>query len=332
MRVVATAPCRADLAGGTLDIWPLGLLHPGAVTVNVALRVQVRLEVDLGGAERRLEHAVSDGPWRTVGREDVRGDLAAAVCFWLRPAGGLRVRVTEQAPLGSGLGGSSSYAVALARAVLAIEGKRLGDRELVALVRDLEAQVMGAPTGIQDQWAAVRGGATAVHLDPGGERIEDIAVDPGWLASRLSVLYTGITHHSGMLNWQVIWRRLEGDGETAAALESIAGAARACREAVIATDDNGCAAAIAAEWAARRRLAPEVCPPELERLEEVAFGAGATAFKACGAGGGGSVLLWHAPDARPTLVRAMSSAAPRGFMLPAGIATDGCRVSIEDDD
>ncbi len=41
------SPCRADLAGGTLDIWPLGMLHPGSVTVNAAIPVMVRLEVDL---------------------------------------------------------------------------------------------------------------------------------------------------------------------------------------------------------------------------------------------------------------------------------------------
>src|ERR1700741_908705 len=35
--VRAPAPCRADLAGGTLDIWPLYLFHPGAVSVNLAL-------------------------------------------------------------------------------------------------------------------------------------------------------------------------------------------------------------------------------------------------------------------------------------------------------
>ena len=37
--IIATAPCRADLAGGTLDIWPLYLFHPGAVSVNVALNI-----------------------------------------------------------------------------------------------------------------------------------------------------------------------------------------------------------------------------------------------------------------------------------------------------
>ncbi len=50
--VRATAPCRADLAGGTLDIWPLGLLHRNALTVNIAIPVRVTLEVSDGGPER----------------------------------------------------------------------------------------------------------------------------------------------------------------------------------------------------------------------------------------------------------------------------------------
>ena len=43
--------CRADLAGGTLDIWPLGLFHPQARTINVALdlSVTVRLEPRAAG-------------------------------------------------------------------------------------------------------------------------------------------------------------------------------------------------------------------------------------------------------------------------------------------
>ena len=33
----ATAPARIDLAGGTLDLWPLNVLHPGSVTINLAI-------------------------------------------------------------------------------------------------------------------------------------------------------------------------------------------------------------------------------------------------------------------------------------------------------
>ncbi len=43
--ITATAPCRVDLAGGTVDIWPLYLFHPGAVTVNFAVNVLTRATI-----------------------------------------------------------------------------------------------------------------------------------------------------------------------------------------------------------------------------------------------------------------------------------------------
>ncbi len=48
--VRARAWCRVDLAGGTLDIWPLGLLHRGARTVNLA--VDLPVEVTLRPRDR----------------------------------------------------------------------------------------------------------------------------------------------------------------------------------------------------------------------------------------------------------------------------------------
>src|ERR1700729_1831250 len=36
-RIHSKAPCRVDLAGATLDIWPLYLFHENVVTVNFAV-------------------------------------------------------------------------------------------------------------------------------------------------------------------------------------------------------------------------------------------------------------------------------------------------------
>ncbi|HTB19562.1 MAG TPA: hypothetical protein VK708_15680, partial [Bryobacteraceae bacterium] len=47
MKILAEAPCRVDLAGGTLDIWPLYLFHPGAVTVNFAINRFTRCAVEI---------------------------------------------------------------------------------------------------------------------------------------------------------------------------------------------------------------------------------------------------------------------------------------------
>ena len=51
-KVIVRAPVRADLAGGTLDLWPLYLFHPGSRTVNVAISFYAESEVSeaAGGA------------------------------------------------------------------------------------------------------------------------------------------------------------------------------------------------------------------------------------------------------------------------------------------
>jgi D-glycero-alpha-D-manno-heptose-7-phosphate kinase len=326
--VNVTAPCRADLAGGTLDIWPVGLLHPGSMTVNAAIPVMVELELRLGGPDGLVDHIGSDGQTHTLSPEHALTDLTAAVAFALMPAGGATVRVRSQAHIGSGLGGSSAYAVALARGLEAVTGSQWRDDALVTLLRDLEARLMSAPTGVQDHWPAICGGVLALHLAPGADVVETLEVKPEWMGDRMTVFDTGVAHHSGMVNWQVIRRRLDGDAETRRRIAVIADAARKCRQALLAVDEAAVGEAIAAEWAARRELAPEVCPPELEAVSAAATEAGATAVKACGAGGGGSLVVWHAAGARPAVIEALEAAAPRGRVVATDVATDGCRVTV----
>jgi len=320
------SPCRADLAGGTLDIWPLGMLHPGSLTVSAAIPVMVRLEVDLEAPPAEVWHAMGDDEWCRLDEAAALSDLSAAVAFAVRPSGGVRVRVRSQAALGSGLGGSSAYAVALARGILTAAGEEMADERLVLLARDLEARVLAVPTGVQDHWAAIQAGVLAIHHEPGGERVERLEVDPEWVGKRMTVFDTGITHHSGMVNWQVIRRRFDGEPDTAEALELIADAARRCRAELVEGSEDGVGQAVADEWSARRRLAPDVCPPDLESIIDAGLQAGALAIKACGAGGGGSILVWHSSGARDAVTSALAGAAPDGRVVATGIAKIGCRV------
>lgn len=306
------APARADLAGGTLDLWPLFCFHPGSVTVNTALGEGVLLRLRRVVGSKDLHLRGGGEPPTRLGRSAVREHLAAAVVFALAPAGGVEVEVLEQLPLGSGLGGSSVLAVALARACLAAVGRRLPPRQLVGLLKDVEAQVLGAPTGCQDYYPAVLGGTLAVQLVPGGERVARLPRRQGWVARHLTVIFTGVPHHSGLVNWEVYRRRVDGDGAVAAGLEAIAAAARKCSAAILAADAGGVGRAIAADWQARRLLAPGVATPEVEKVLSAAAAAGALAGKACGAGGGGSVLLWSLPERREEVAAAALAAAGPG--------------------
>src|SRR5579864_3528714 len=46
MKISSQAPCRVDLAGSTLDIWPLYLFHDNSVTVNFAVDRYTRASIE----------------------------------------------------------------------------------------------------------------------------------------------------------------------------------------------------------------------------------------------------------------------------------------------
>lgn len=298
------------------------------MTVNVALQVGVTLRVRTGAVKPgTIRVATPTDGGRTLTAEDTPRDLIATVAFHFVPDGGLEVEIAEQPPFASGLGGSSVLAVALSRACLQLVGRRMSNSRLVAVLHDLEAATLGAPTGIQDYWPALTGGVSAIHLEPGGARVESLDVPLSWVADRLLVVHSGISHHSGMVNWDVYRARVDGDAAVARALDRIVEAATACRHALLACDAHAVAHALEAEWAARRQLAPAVSAPEIDHLIAAGLGAGALAAKACGAGGGGSVLFWLRPGCRDAVAEASRAACPGAIALSNGVAARGVALS-----
>ncbi|MGQ9495035.1 MAG: GHMP family kinase ATP-binding protein [Thermoanaerobaculaceae bacterium] len=312
--VATYARARADLAGGTLDLWPLWCLEPGAVTVNVSLRSGVRLRLTRT-REAWLVHEM--GQQRRLLDPKAQGqDLTATVVGHFFPEGGLLVQVQQQLPVGSGLGGSSVYAVALARGCLQLAGKRLATYKLVQTLKDLEARVLGAPTGIQDYYPALLRGVLAIHLVPGGEQVERLPVPKAWVKAHLTVVYTGVGHHSGMVNWEVYRARIEQQEDVTRGLARVAEAARSCRSFLLQRDAVGVGKAIRKEWEARQALSPSVSSPGLTQVIAAGLEAGAWAAKACGAGGGGSVLFWGPPGRSKAIFQAALEAAPGASRVP----------------
>ncbi len=299
--------CRADFAGGTLDIWPLGLFYPGARTVNVALDLAVEVTFELraqgfavrqGGesieAETLAELAAAPG-----------GALVAAVAVAeaLPP---FFVELASASPRGAGLGASSALAVGLlAAAEVATHGAlRRAPAERAAVARDLEARLMGLPTGLQDHYPAQLGGALEIAHAPGGERVTVLPVDLRILGEHLVLGFTGQSHFSAGANWQVVRRRLEADAWIVDRLGAIADVAARLPSALLAADWAQVGALVAEEWAARRQLSGEISTPAIESLLAAARELGAWGGKACGAGGGGSVLVIAPPAARSAIADA----------------------------
>lgn len=308
--------CRVDLAGGTLDIWPLGLLHPGARTVNLA--IDLAATVTLAPAAGRYRVRQGDEVVETATAAELARSPAAlagvvAEALELPP---FAADLASDSPRGAGLGASSALAVGLITAAEVWLGRpRSAPAAVAALARDLEARLMGLPTGVQDHYPALLGGALEIEPAPGGERVRALAADLDALGESLLVVYSGVSHFSAGQNWQVVRRRLDGEPEMIGLFAGIAAAAAEVPAALEAGDLPRVGELMTREWSYRRHLADGVSTPELESLLALAASLGAWGGKACGAGGGGSVALLCPPERRPAIAAALESAG--GRVLPA---------------
>lgn len=325
-RAAASAPSRIDLAGGTLDIWPLYLLHDGAMTVNVSIELRARVEVRFG-AGGRTELISRDRGLRAVRpaskpvRVGEKLELLARLASTLGPRRGVRLVSSCEAPAGSGLGGSSTLAIAAGAALARLCGRRLDGEKLIPFIRDEEVKVIRIPAGIQDYYPAFYGGAMALHLEAGRVRREPIAIDAELFASRVVLCDSGKSRASGMSNWDMIRRRISGERRVARHMQSIVEAASGMRRALLAADWDAAGEALDAEGRARRRLSPLVETPRIATLMKAARRAGALGGKVCGAGGGGCVTFIVRAGRRESVEAALTRAG--GRVLPVGLARRG---------
>lgn len=315
MQITTSAPTRIDLAGGTIDIWPLYLFHDRAQTLNAAisLRAHASLEPgeDPGVTIRSLDTGVTveAADWRAL-RHEPRLRLLSLLCHFFE-ARGLTLTTSSESPAGAGIAGSSALNVAVCAALAEWQRTHYEPEALLQLAMNIEARAIGVPTGVQDYRPALYGGLAAVELDADGVRRVALDVDVQELERRIVLCYTGEPRESGTNNWEITRRHLDGDRHVFDCLERIRDTAQRMREALERGDWDQVGAAIAEEWDNRKRLAPGVTTPAIDDLIARARAAGATAAKVCGAGGGGCLFCYAPPEAREAVAVALAAGGAR---------------------
>jgi D-glycero-alpha-D-manno-heptose-7-phosphate kinase len=327
-QISSSAPTRIDLAGGTLDIWPLFLFHEHAQTVNAAISLRAHAEItERTDGRIRLEsidtsRTVEAARWQDLA--DGQGlPLLSRLAHFFR-AENLTLRTRGESPAGAGIAGSSALTVAVCGALAEWGGLQIDSERLLTIAMNVEAQVIRVPTGLQDYRPAYYGGVAAIELQPDGIRRTAIDVDPEELQRRVVLAYTGAPHFSGTNNWEIMKRHVDGDRHVFECFDHIVAAAGGVRDALTRGDWSGVSSQIKLEWEARKKLAPGVTTPMIEKLITNAFAAGARAAKVCGAGGGGCLFCLADPEDVPAVRRALSSGGAR--VLEYRIETEGLRI------
>jgi len=328
MRIAASAPTRIDLAGGTIDIWPLYLFHDAAATINAAISLRAQVTVE-GRSEEGIELRSLDTAREVSARRWSGLDPTGQLPLLVRAARYYqidRVSVTTQAesPAGAGIAGSSALTIALCGAFARLTGASMNPTDLLQIAMNIECQTIRVPTGVQDYRPAMYGGIAAIELRADGVKRVALDVDPRELEQRIVLAYTGEPRQSGTNNWEITKRHIDGDRTIFDNFERIRDTAVAMRTALERGDWDEVGRQIAAEWDNRKRLAPGVTTPTIDALMARAAAAGATAAKVCGAGGGGCLFCYGPPAARPAIADALAAGGAR--VLDYRIETNGLQL------
>ena len=328
MRVTASAPTRIDLAGGTIDIWPLYLFHDGASTLNAAISLRAHVEVTArtdGRVELRsvdTDRTVNAARWSDL---DGAGDLALlALLARHYQLDNATLTTRGESPAGAGIAGSSALTIAACGALARWSHTSPDAEDLLQVAMNVECQAIRVPAGVQDYRPALFGGIAAIEPGVTGIRRTALAVDPHDLERRIVLAYTGAPRNSGTNNWEIIKRHIDGDRHVFDCFERIRDTATAMRIALARHDWDEVGRQIGIEWENRKRLAPGVTTPAIDGLIARAAAAGATAAKVCGAGGGGCLFCYGPPESRSAIAGAL--AAGGADVLDYRIETEGLRL------
>ncbi len=305
------SPTRVDLAGGTLDLWPLYMFVGGACTINLAIDIWTHVRLEPLKSKEVLIHSLDlnyEKKFKNfkefVDCPDRQLLLVQKVFKFFEISSGFHLQTRSESPVGGGLGGSSSLTISLLKVIRKWKKIKWSVAQLVMVASNLEAEILNTPTGTQDYFPAISGGLQCLQYSATGVVARSIPFSRKVLQEKMLVVYTGQAHHSGINNFEVLKNAVARKPQTLGALNQLKEISDQVYRAVKQKKYSLLPALFEQEYKARVELEPSFGAPVIEKLRGLALRAGAEAVKICGAGGGGCTLIWVQPSQRESVVQA----------------------------
>ena len=314
------SPTRVDLAGGTLDMWPLFNFVGGAKTVNVAIDVYSQVELTkLAGTEVTIESKdlnyakTFPNLEALLASTDAQLTLYKPLLSFFKPTSGFKMVTASQSPVGAGLGGSSSLVISMMKAFYKMSGQSIpSSHEVVNIAHNMEAQILNTPTGTQDYYPAFSGGLNILDYSVTGIQQKVVPINSTPLKDYFLLVYTGKAHHSGINNFEVLKSAVTKDAKVLSALQSLKEVAAKTAEYCLTNEWKKLPDIFEQEYKFRIQLTESFSSPEIRQIKEISQKTGQSQVKICGAGGGGCVLVWTAPSERSKIIKECQT---QGFQI-----------------
>lgn len=320
MKIRSRAPLRLGLAGGGTDLLSYSNTYGGAV-FNATISMYAYCTI-IPTTDNRIKIKAYDNnnslDTESVTKFDIVDDnliLHKGVYnrivkdFNNNKPLSFTMTTANDAPVGSGLGTSSTMVVAILEAFNRWLGLGLNAYQKAELAYSIEREDLKLSGGKQDQYSAVFGGFNLMEFKTDGRttvnslRIEKSTLNE--LECSLLLFYSGRSRSSAKIISEQIKNTQNKNEKTMEAMHKIKQSAYFMKDLILLDNIEGFADVLREAWENKKKTSSVVSNKELEDTINYATQNGAEAVKVSGAGGGGFLMLYANPMNRQKLIDAM---------------------------
>lgn len=314
--IISQTPLRVSFFGGGSDLPAYYRTHGGAV-LSTAVDKSVYVTVS-----KKFDNAirVSYSKTEEVAQvRDIQHPLVRESLARLGIEGGIEITSVADIPAkGTGLGSSSSFTVGLLNALHAYSGRMANAEHLASEASFIEIDKCREPIGKQDQYAAAYGGLNFIRFNTDDTiAVQKLLVSADVLSSlqrHLMLFYTGVTRSAS----SALTEQISNLSNLASANQNTGRMVKLAEDAASELASGrieNFGAMLHEAWCLKKTLAAGISSDVIDSAYEAAMKAGATGGKLLGAGGGGFLMFFVAPDKQPQVRAALARLRETSFQF-----------------
>ncbi len=317
MLIRSKAPLRLGLAGGGTDVSPYSDLYGGGI-LNATINLYAYATI-VPANDGKIIFETADGSLvkeslsipeiKPEGIFDIHAGIYNRIAKMFPDKQlSFRLITSIDAPQQSGLGTSSTLAVAILGAFVEWLKLPLGEYDIAQMAYEIERLDLGMAGGKQDQYSATFGGINfmefykdKVIVNP--LRIKDSYLDE--LAHNLVLYYTDTSRLSSQIIQKQQQNVINDDKTAIEAMHQLKNQAVMMKEALLRGNLNEIGEILDFGWKFKKQMASGITNTSLDKIYSIAIQNGATGGKISGAGGGGYMFFYCPGNTRFRVIESL---------------------------
>ncbi len=293
--IITRAPFRIPLGGGGTDL-PFYAEKKGGMLITAALNRYIYVSVHRRQLDRLFWLAYSERETKKK-LNDVEHHLIREALRLTKTKPGIEIHSMTELSERAGLGGSSTFLVALLQALYAYRGENVSKNKLAEDAVHIERAVLQDHGGIQDQYVAAHGGICLIENTSLTEvKVHALPVKQetlNRLSKNLLLFYTGVQR----LSSSIVKSQTEENTPEAIVrfYDRIKEIGIAAKKHLLSGEVDRFGETFHKHWILKRKFTKKMSTDAFDELYTVALQKGALGGKIVGAGGGG-FFLFYVPD------------------------------------